>query len=285
MLTREEIVKTLYADLSARTDRPKMPFGLEDLDKLTWGAHKKELMVVAARPSMGKTSIMLNMAKGLVRAGKSVIILTLEMSKMAIYERLMCIEYGLHGWKLRTGNPLELQKAQALETDFLHKLIKWPLEVFDQEGKTIESVEQVLKDFCPDALFIDYVQKISSKGFGNKYEAVSNYVVKLQSLAIQYDCAVILSSQLNRGGSKQENAMDNMKSSGEIEESADTLLQCRWLAREDNARLDQKEYIVNAIKQRHGPCDYITLDFDAASFRFETRAHIDFNERMACGKN
>lgn len=284
MLTREEIVKTLFNDLSSRTDKPKMPVGIEDLDRLTWGVHKKELMVVAARPSMGKTSLMLNMAAGVADHGKTVIFLSLEMSKLAIYERLMCIRYGLHGWKLRTGDAAEIRKAREVETRFLLWLLKAPIEIFDDAGKTIESVERVLTEFSPEALFIDYVQKISSKGYGNKYEAVSNYVVRLQSLAIEHNCAIILSSQLNRGGSKQENAMDNMKSSGEIEESADTLLQCRWLCREDNARLDQKEYIVNAIKQRHGPCDYITMDFDAGSFKFNKREPVNFYEAKINGQ-
>lgn len=273
MLTRQEIIEKLYSDLNTRTGVPKMPTGIEDIDRLTWGVHKGELMVVAARPSMGKTSLMLNMAWGLSKNGKSVIFASLEMSKMAIYERVLCIEFLLHGWKLRTGELNEIRNAHDIKDKFLSRLITAPFEVFDDRAKSIEDVEKLLEEFHPEALFIDYIQKISSKGSPNKYEAISNYVVKLQSLAIKHNCAIVLSSQLNRGGSGVENAVDNMKGSGEIEESADTLLQCRWLAREDSNRLDHKEYIVNAIKQRHGPCDYVVLDFNAGSFSFSSRAY------------
>ena len=271
MKSKIEIVESLRSNISTRTDRPKIPTGIHSLDSLTWGVHKKELLVLAARPSHGKTSLALNMAWGIAKQDIPVIFISLEMSAESIYERLMCIEYGLHGWKLRTGDVVEIKKSVELMDKFTGKLLTTPIEIFEDIGKTIVSVEQVLKDMEPPVLFIDYAQKISAKGYHNKYEALSDYVVRLQSLAIQYDCAIILNSQINRGGSKQENATDFLKGSGELEESADCLLQCEWLYRNDPTRLDTKEFIVKAVKQRHGPCSYATLDFDAGTFRFLER--------------
>lgn len=271
MKSKIEIVELLKNNISKRTNKPKFPTGISSLDELIWGVHPKELMVLAARPSHGKTSLALNIAWNLAKQDIATIFLSLEMSVEAIYERIMCIEFGLHGWKLRTGDVNEIKKSLEIMDKFTSRLLTSPFEVFENKGKTIISVEEVLKDMAPSVLFIDYAQKISSKGYGGKYEALSDYVVKLQSLAIQYDCAIILNSQINRGGSKQGDATDFMKGSGEIEESADTLLQCEWLYRSDNARLDTKEYIIKAIKQRHGPCSYVTLDFDSASFKFEDR--------------
>ena len=281
MKSKIEIVESLKQNLSTRTSSPKIPTGIKSLDDLIWGVHKKELLVLAARPSHGKTSLALNIAWAIAKQDIPTIFLSLEMSSEAIYERLMCIEFGLHAWKLRIGDVLEIKKSYEIMDKFTSRLLTSPIEVFEDKGKTIVSVEEVLKEMTPSVLFIDYAQKISSKGYGGKYEALSDYVVRLQSLAIQYDCAIILNSQINRGGSKADNATDYLKGSGELEESADCLLQCEWLFRSDPQRLDTKEFIVKAIKQRHGPCSYTTLDFDAASFRFLERQETkpDWNEK------
>ena len=271
MKLKTEVLDSLVKNIAQRTSKPKYPTGMASLDNLTWGVHKKELTVIGGRPSHGKTSLSLNMAWGLAKSNVPTIFLSLEMSVESIIERLMCIEHGLHGWKLRTGEVTEIKKVLDIQEKFSSKLLLSPIEIFDNEGKTIASVEKILKEMKPDALFIDYIQKITAKGFGGKYEAISDYVVRLQSLAIEHDCAIILNSQINRGGSKQDNATDYMKGSGEIEESADTLLQCEWLYRNDPARMDTKEFLVKAVKQRHGPCSHIFLDFDAASFRFDER--------------
>lgn len=278
MKLKTEILDDLIVNLSQRTATPKYPTGIRAIDDLTWGVHPKELMVIGGRPSHGKTSLALNMAWGLAKNDVPTIFLSLEMSVESIIERLMCIEFDLHGWKLRTGEAGEIQKVMQIKEKFSSRLLHTPLEIFENKGKTIESVEEVLKEMEPKVLVIDYIQKISAKGM-SKYDAISNYVVKLQSLAIQYNCAIILCSQINRSGSGINNATDFMKGSGEIEESADTLLQCNWLYRDDPKRLDRKEYIVKAVKQRHGPCSAAVLDFYAESFKFTDRDQTDKFER------
>lgn len=270
MKSKIEIVESLISNISTRTTKPRYQTGIRDLDDLIWGVHKKELLVIGARPSHGKTSLSVNMAWGLAKNGVSTIFLSLEMSVESIIERIMCIEFELHGWKLRTGEVEEIKKAKSFQDKFASRLLNAPIEIFEDKGKTIQSVEEVLKNMKPEVLFIDYAQKISSKGM-SKYDALSEYVVRLQSLAIEYDCAIILNSQINRGGSNQENATDFMKGSGEIEESADTLLQCKWLIRDKPEYEDRKEFIVRAIKQRHGPCSSCTLNFDATTFKFLDR--------------
>lgn len=278
MKLKTEILESLIKNLALRTSTPQYPTGIKAIDELTWGVHLKELMVIGGRPSHGKTSLGLNMAWGLAKNDVPTIFLSLEMSVESIIERLMCIEFDLHGWKLRTGEAAEIQKVMQIKEKFSSRLLLTPIEIFEDRGKTIESVEEVLKEMGPKVLVIDYIQKISSKGM-SKYEAISNYVVKLQSLAIQYDCAVVLCSQINRGGSGVENATDFMKGSGEIEESADTLLQCNWLFRTDPKRLDRTEYVVKAVKQRHGPCSTAILDFYAESFKFKERDQSEKFER------
>ena len=111
MKSKIEIVESLKQNLSTRTSSPKIPTGIKSLDDLIWGVHKKELLVLAARPSHGKTSLALNIAWAIAKQDIPTIFLSLEMSSEAIYERLMCIEFGLHAWKLRIGDVLEIKKS------------------------------------------------------------------------------------------------------------------------------------------------------------------------------
>jgi len=271
MKLKLEFLDELVADLSTRTVTPKIPVGIADLDSLIWGLHKKELLTIAARPSHGKTSLAINMAWNAAKLGASVIFLSLEMSSGAVMERIMCSEFDLHGWRLRTGDVNEIKKALSYKDKFASRLLTTPIEIFDNVGRTIDSVEKILTEMKPDVLFIDYLQKITQRGFGNKYEALSDYVVKLQSLAIQHNCAIVMLSQISRGGSKAGDATDYLKGSGEIEESTDGLLQCEWLFRNDPSRMDREEFLVKAIKQRHGPCSHVTLNFNAGTFKFTNR--------------
>jgi replicative DNA helicase len=274
MKTKIEVLDTLIQDIQKRTGTPKMPTGIEALDTLTWGVHTGELMVIAGRPSHGKTSLLLNMAWGLAKNGVPTIVDSLEMSVSAILERLLCIEFGIHGWRLRTGDMNEIKKAEGSHMKMNSRLLSAPIEIFDNVGKSIESVEKQLNEMKPSALFIDYAQKISKKGYSSKYEALSEYVVRLQSLAIEHNCAIVLASQISRGGSKLEDATDYMKGSGEIEESADCLLQCEWPYRNKPETADPKEYIIRATKQRHGPCSYSILNFDAGTFRIYSKTEL-----------
>lgn len=265
--TPSEIFTDVIKDVLKRTGKSELPTGIESFDELTWGLHKKELLVVGARPSHGKSSFLINIAWFLAKLGKSVCFLSLEMSRQAVMERMACIEYGLRGWDLRCGVVHEIKKLQEVESAMQTKLITMPLFVFDKMGKTIQEVDQVLKDMKPDVLFIDHAQKIVSRGFGNKYEALSDYVNRLQSLAIEYDCAIVLASQINRTGAKESNGMDYLKGAGDIEECADTLAICKWKIKDDPNYPEEKDYEITIQKQRHGPTDRVIISFDGANFR------------------
>jgi len=267
-----ELFKELETDVLARTGKCAMPTGIPQLDNLIWGVHKKELLVIAARPSHGKSSLALNIAWNLARVGKRCAFLSLEMGRHSVVERLTCMEYGIHGWHLRQGVPSEVQKFKSISEQMELKLHGTPLVIFDDLGKTIFEVENLLEQFHNniEVLFIDHAQKIISKGFGNKYEALSHYVNTLQTLAIKYNVAVVLCSQINRQGSQQQNAMDFMKGSGDIEEAADTVIAGKWLIRE-NKDANKEDYEINILKQRHGPCAAVTLSFNAGTFKFSDK--------------
>lgn len=266
-----QIFLTVLSDIETRTGKPKYPTLIRELDDLIWGLHRKELLVIGARPSHGKTSLQLNIAWNLAKQGVPCIFVSLEMSREAIIERIMCIEYGVNGWQLRKGYQAAIAKAKACAPEFEALLDSVPLEIIDYKGKTIKQIQEIIDEFDPVFIFIDHAQKISQSGYGNKYEALSDYVNTLQSLAIKHDIGIVLNSQINRQGSQEKNATDYFKGSGEIEESADTLLQCKWVLRDNPNHVDPKEYHISVLKQRHGACDYSTIDFDAGTFKFDSR--------------
>lgn len=263
-LSTNDIFAKVLRDLKIRTSEPKYPIGIEEIDDLIWGLHRKELLIIGARPSNGKTSLALFIAWQIAKQNSAVIFDSLEMSKESIVERILCMEFGLSGWKLRKGDRAEIQKAEDLSLKFNSRLINSKLEIIDDRGKNIKEIEQILVDYQPDFLFIDHAQKISQKGYGNKYEALAEYANTLQSLAIEHDCGIVLNSQINRGG-------EFLKGSGDLEEAADTFLKCEWKIKENPEHNDPKEYEIDVKKQRHGPCSFTTIDFDAGSFRFSSR--------------
>ena len=260
-----EILDKVIKSFDDRKDKPHYAMGLLDVDDLTWGFHKKELLINGARPSHGKTTFSLWTAwNASDKSGASVIFDSLEMSEESIIERLTCSQYKINGWKLRKGFPDEIKKFKECSESMRARLIKNSFEVIDKHGKNIAEVEQILEEFRPDIYVIDHAQKISPKGYGNKYEALSDFVNRLQDLAIKYDVAVVLNSQINRGG-------EFLKGSGDLEEAADTLLFLNWVCKDNPEYEDKQEFRIEVMKQRHGACDTAIINFDAGSYSFSSR--------------
>jgi replicative DNA helicase len=259
------ILDKVIKSLSERKDKPQYPTGIYELDELTWGFHKKELYIFASRPSQGKTSLSLQSAWNASDIGASVVFNSLEMSEENIIERLTCNQFKINGWKLRKGFKDEIDKFIKCSEQMRARLTKNSFEVIDKHGKNIGETEEILKQYQPDIMVIDHAQKISQKGFSSKYEALADFVNRVQDLAIKYDVAIVLNSQINRGG-------ENLKGAGELEEAADTLLFCNWVCKGDNEHEDKLEYRIEVMKQRSGACDTAIINFDATTFSFSSRA-------------
>jgi len=261
------VLDKVLSSISQRTGKPKMPCGIDELDDLIWGIHKRELLIIGARPSHGKTSLALQIAWNISDMGHKVIFNSLEMSRENIVERLACSEFQINGWKLRKGFKDEMQRFQAVGDRMRARLLKNSFEIVDYKGWSIGQTKEILEQFKPDCLFIDHVQKISARGYGSKYEALADYAHRLQDLAIEYDCAVVLNSQIQRSG-------EFLKGAGELEECADTLLFCKWLFRESDTA-DPKDFEISVEKQRHGPCDTAMISFDGGCYRFSSKYTSD----------
>jgi len=274
-----EIFDGVKQDLKDRTSSPKLPTGLEGLDKIIWGLHKKELMTIGARPSEGKTALAGQIAFNLADNGHNVLFISLEMSKEQIVERLFCLTCKIHNAELREGRMSDYTKSR-IET--FEKLIEHlPMLIVDNCGYTFEDVEKLVAHMNPrpDVVILDYIQLVSYGGYSSQYHAITEYFRKLKELAKKYNCAMVVLSQIRRMDERRQNrrpTMDELKGSGSLEEHSDTIALLYWISHNEPSYLDRCEFEVHVAKQRHGTLGMVTFNFQPHFFAFENR------ENTAC---
>jgi len=257
-----------------RTGKAEMPTGISELDKNTFGLHRKELMVIAARTSHGKTAFSSQIVLNLIKENIPCLYISLEMADTEILERIICNNFRIHAWDLRQGIKSTVEDFIAKAPMIKTILLATPLILTNRSGRTIQEVEALATRFKPACIVVDHAQMCASHQYKSKHEAVSAYVQGLKSIALNHDCAVILNSQVNRQGSGADNQLDFMKYSGELEECADIVIQAKWLYRSDDSK-NIGDYEISIVKQRNGPTLKINLEFEPQYYSFGARANDD----------
>lgn len=256
-----------------RTEKPELPSGIAPLDQVIMGFHRKTLTIVAGRPGEGKTALGCQFALNLAKEGKRVIYVSLEMPKGDILERMLCNYCDFDSADLRRGVVPEDFHERANE--FMAFLETASLRVTEAFGYKTKDIEQLLDD-CgpqkPDVIFIDHVNKISGEGYPQRKDAVSNYTLEMERLAVQNDLAVVLLAQLNRkameGGRP---SMEHLKESGTLEEAAATILFLRWRTLDKERKNPSHDTAFEIIvgKQRYGDSGMnIEIEFHARRSKF-----------------
>ena len=243
--------------------------GFKELDRLTSGFQPGNLIIVAARPSMGKSALGLCMAANLaVREGVPVGIFTLEMSKSEVTQRLMCSEAKVESQRLRTGK-LAVDDWPRL-TAACDKLAKAPIYVDDTGSinlMEIRSKARRLKSLEPNLglILIDYLQLMTSGTTAeNRVQEVSQISRSLKVLARDLDVPILAMSQLSRAVEQRHDKrpiLSDLRESGSIEQDADLVM---FIYRDEyyNDESDQQGIAeVNVAKHRNGPTDGIKLSF------------------------
>ena len=243
--------------------------GFKELDRLTSGFQPGNLVIVAARPSMGKSALGLCMAANLaVREGVPVGIFTLEMSKSEVTQRLMCSEAKVESQRLRTGK-LAVDDWPRL-TAACDKLAKAPIYVDDTGSinlMEIRSKARRLKSSQPNLglILIDYLQLMTSGTTAeNRVQEVSQISRSLKVLARDLDVPILAMSQLSRAVEQRHDKrpiLSDLRESGSIEQDADLVM---FIYRDEyyNDESDQQGIAeVNVAKHRNGPTDGIKLSF------------------------
>ena len=269
----EELLKDSFERITALYEAGAevtgTPSGFRDLDRLTSGFQPGNLIIVAARPSMGKSGLGLCMAANLaVRAEVPVAVFTLEMSKSEVTQRLMCSEAKVESQRLRTGK-LAADDWPRL-TAACDRLAKAPIYVDDTGSITmmeIRSKARRLKSREPGLglIVVDYLQLMTSgASVENRVQEVSQISRQLKVLARDLDVPILAMSQLSRAVEQRHDKrpiLSDLRESGSIEQDADLVL---FIYRDEyyNDESDQQGIAeLHLAKHRNGPTDTVKLSF------------------------
>jgi replicative DNA helicase len=246
-----------------------IPSGFPDLDKMTSGFQRNDLIIVAARPSVGKTAFALNIAQNVgVRAKESVAIFSLEMSASQLVQRMICAEANVDAGRMRTGF-LESDDWEKL-TMAIGSLSEAEIYIDDSPSITVADIRakcrRLKKERGLGMIVIDYLQLIHGRSGGgdNRQQEVSEISRTLKAIARELEVPVIALSQLSRGVEQRQDKrpmMSDLRESGSIEQDADIVA---FLYRDDyyNPETEKKNIIEIIIsKQRNGPTGTVELVF------------------------
>jgi replicative DNA helicase len=260
--------------------------GYTELDKLTSGLQPSELIILAARPSQGKTALALNLAENIAIRGQSpVAIFSLEMSKESLLQRLVASVAQIDAHKFRTGH-LSREDWRRM-TDALGTISSAPVWIDDAGSVSVLEIgakaRRLKRDKGMSLLIVDYLQLITARGrFGNRQEEVSSISRALKGLAKELQIPVLVLSQLTRAPEREERGpqLSDLRESGAIEQDADVVM---FIYRPHFFKLgaapeerDQAEILI--AKQRNGPTDKVKFVFRSRLTRFEEAAPDAFSQ-------
>jgi replicative DNA helicase len=262
-----ERITKLY---EAGVDVTGIPCGFRELDRLTSGFQPGNLVILAARPSMGKSALALCMAANLgVRSSHPVALFTLEMSKAEVTQRLMCSEAKVESDRVRSGKLT--QEDWPRLTAACDRLMKAPIYVDDTGSITmmeLRSKARRLKAKEPGLglIIVDYLQLMTSGGTAeNRVQEVSQISRNLKVLARDLDVPILALSQLSRAVEQRHDKrpiLSDLRESGSIEQDADLVLfvyRDEYYSGEESDQQGLAEVIL--AKHRNGPTDAVKLSF------------------------
>lgn len=253
-----------------------LPSGFKELDNLLAGFQQSDLVIIAARPSMGKTTLALNIAENIsIKSQKTVGLFSLEQSKEQLADSLLCSIGGIDAWRLRTGNLNEQDFGNLNEA--MGILSETNLFIDDTPMLTVSNIRAKARrlqlEHQLDLLVVDYLQLIEGTGRKNdsRVQEVSDISRSLKALARELDIPVIAISQLSRAVESRPDKipqLSDLRESGSIEQDADVVI---FIYRDDYYHRDtEKKGIADLFirKHRNGPTGDVQLFFRPDQRRF-----------------
>ena len=260
-----------------------LPTGYKDLDNILAGLQKSDLIVIAARPSMGKTALSLNIAHNVALKSKArVLLFSLEMSKEQLVDRLLAAESGVNAWNLRTGNMSDSDFEKIGQA--MGSLSEAAIYIDDTPGITVSDLRTKARREAHkhplDLIIVDYLQLMSGgsrfySDSGNRVQEISEISRGLKGVARELNIPLIAISQLSRSvesRTPQIPQLADLRESGSIEQDSDVVA---FIFREEyyNPDTDRKNITDILIKKhRNGPTGSIELYFDRDKQRFRSLA-------------
>lgn len=266
-----EAMEKLEYLASNKGDVIGLPSGLSDLDNLTLGFQPSDLIILAARPSVGKTSLGLNIARNVaIKADCTVIIFSLEMSREQVAQRLLCSESAINSQKLRSGFISGDDEWRRLSIA-LGRLGEAKIFIDDTPGISVMELRakarRVKAEHGLGLVVIDYLQLMRARKQENRQQEISEISRSLKGLARELNVPVIAMSQLSRAVEQRQDRrpmLSDLRESGAIEQDADVVMFLYT-----DPELEQSNAIeLNVAKQRNGPTGSIKLFFSREVCRF-----------------
>ena len=278
-----ELLSNIFLELKQKSLQPSLAglsSGFYDLDSFTQGFQKSDLIIIAGRPSMGKTALALNIGLNILKfSNNPVLFFSLEMSKEQLIYRLLTNETNISNLKLKTGNLYKDDWVKLNQT--IKILASAPLFIDDTPNLSIHDIKVKVKKIIfeqnyPGIIIIDYLQlmQISNNQSINRTQEISQITRSLKNLAREFNVPIIVLSQLSRNVETRINKrpiLSDLRESGSIEQDADLVLMLYResyynLIKENRNDINLVELII--AKQRNGPVGTIELEFDSKRTKF-----------------
>ena len=266
-----------------------VPTGYGELDKLTSGLQPSELLILAARPSQGKTALALNLAENIsIRGGQPAAIFSLEMSKESLLQRLVASVAQIDAHKFRTGH-LSKEDWRRM-TEALGVISAAPLWIDDAGSISVLEIgakaRRLKRDKGLSLLIVDYLQLITARGrFSNRNEEVASISRGLKGLAKELQIPVLVLSQLTRAPERDDRGpqLSDLRESGAIEQDADVVMFIYrpHFFKQGATPEEREETELKIAKQRNGPTESVKFVFRSRLTRFEEAAPDAFSQFAA----
>ena len=280
-----ELFSQVFLELKQKALKPSLSgvsSGFFDLDSFTQGFQKSDLIIIAGRPSMGKTALALNIGSNVIKNSNfPVLFFSLEMSKEQLTYRLLTNETDITNLRLKTGN---LYKEDWVKLNSsIKNLSSLPFFIDDTSNPSIQDIKSKIKKILFEQnqlglIIIDYLQLMQHSKFGtnNRTQELSQITRSLKNLAREFNVPIIALSQLSRNVENRINKrpiLSDLRESGSIEQDADLVL---MLYRESYYNSHESSENLNSIdnveliiaKQRNGPVGTVDLMFDSSRTKF-----------------
>ena len=259
--------------------------GFAELDKMLAGFQKSDLIILAARPSVGKTSLALDIARqSAIQHGTTVGFFSLEMSAQQLVDRMVAAEARVNSWNLRTGRITDQGDFDRIR-DAYDRLSRAPIFIDDQPGNNILKMRSVARRLKReqglDLIVVDYLQLLAptnSRASDSMVQQVTEISRSLKNLARELDVPVIALSQLSRAVEQRggKPRLSDLRDSGSIEQDADVVM---FIHRDDKTNKESDRPNIAEImieKHRNGPVGVVELYFDDKRTSFQSLEKTDF---------
>lgn len=275
-----EVLKTIFSELKIKSINPTLSglsSGFYELDTITQGFQKSDLIIIAGRPSSGKTALSLNIALNILKNYKlPVLFFSLEMTKEQIMYRLLAMETNINLMRLKNG---KLYQNDWLKLNKIIKILsEFPFFVDDTFNLSIQDIRSKIKTILFEhnelsLVVIDYIQLMNNSNFKaeNRVQELSKITRSLKMVAREFNLPIIGLSQLSRNIESRVNKkpiLSDLRESGSLEQDSDLVLMIyKKIALLDHKTSDVLELII--AKQRNGPTGSIQLQFNSKQTKFQ----------------